>query len=498
MQELHFAGGLVDFVNWMVTTEGHKLVLMCCIWAVSGTFTERIPVINGGKTSIEDVERNVDVDHVSLAWTSGYDAHVKSFVNIISTPHGGTHLAGFERGVTKATTSALRATKGIPKYPDEGVTKDDVLEGVTAAVTVRLAEPQFEGQTKEVRHQRRRRDCEHGCHRIVGEVLSPAARKIRPDGCWRRWPRPPVPVSLPGRLRRPAGASLRWSRRPCRQNWLIVAVRMCRAPNCSSWRATRRWVRSNRVGIRIFRLPCRFGKDSEHVAGHREADAGKQRCAAIIQVMGAGSGRSFELPSVRYGRLVILTDADVDGAHIRCLLLTLIYRYMRPLLDAGMVYAAVPPLHQVTVGSGKRAKHHYTYSDEQSRTLLDELRRKKGHLGPGRHPTLQGLGEMDAEATRHNHFGSRPSTPAPHHGGGRRSHHPHVRRDHGLQPRASAATSSSTTLPNWTKPSLPHLTATPAEIYPGGLLRLPGLSADSSRCRETPDARPDTGGRYLL
>jgi DNA gyrase subunit B len=121
-------------------------------------------------------------------------------------------------------------------------------------------------------------------------------------------------------------------------------------------------------------------------------------CAAIIQVIGAGSGRSFDLEAARYGKIVLMTDADVDGAHIRTLLLTLFYRYMRPLVEAGRVFAAVPPLHRVEVlGSGKRKNEYiYTYSEAELQTTLRRLdragRRYKDDI-----QRYKGLGEMDAD-----------------------------------------------------------------------------------------------------
>jgi DNA gyrase subunit B len=120
-------------------------------------------------------------------------------------------------------------------------------------------------------------------------------------------------------------------------------------------------------------------------------------CAAIIQVIGAGSGRTFELPSARYGKVILMTDADVDGAHIRTLLLTLFFRYMRPLVDAGRVYAAVPPLHRIEVIGSGRAKNEfvYTYSEAEQLRTLAQLE-KKGRRWKEPPQRYKGLGEMDA------------------------------------------------------------------------------------------------------
>ncbi|MGA1458493.1 MAG: toprim domain-containing protein, partial [Aquiluna sp.] len=119
-------------------------------------------------------------------------------------------------------------------------------------------------------------------------------------------------------------------------------------------------------------------------------------CAAIIQVLGAGSGRTFELEAVRYEKIILMSDADVDGAHIRTLLLTLFFRYMRPLVEAGRVYAAVPPLHRVIVGTGKTKETIYTYSQAELNELLRDLeKRNKSYQQPIQR--YKGLGEMDAD-----------------------------------------------------------------------------------------------------
>ena len=122
-------------------------------------------------------------------------------------------------------------------------------------------------------------------------------------------------------------------------------------------------------------------------------------CASIIQVIGAGSGRSFQLDEARYGRVILMSDADVDGAHIRCLLLTLLYRYMRPLIESGRVFAAIPPLHRIDVVGGKRGELFYTYSDDEMRKVLSELT-KNGKRWKEPIQRYKGLGEMDADQLR--------------------------------------------------------------------------------------------------
>ena len=122
-------------------------------------------------------------------------------------------------------------------------------------------------------------------------------------------------------------------------------------------------------------------------------------CASIIQVIGAGSGKSFQLEDARYGRIILMSDADVDGAHIRCLLLTLLYRYMKPLIDDGRVFAAIPPLHRIEVVGGKRGEVHYTYSDDEMKKVITDLK-KNGKRWKEPVQRYKGLGEMDADQLR--------------------------------------------------------------------------------------------------
>ena len=144
-------------------------------------------------------------------------------------------------------------------------------------------------------------------------------------------------------------------------------------------------------------------------------------CAAIIQVLGAGSGRSFDLEAARYGKIIMMTDADVDGAHIRTLLLTLFFRYMKPLVEAGRVYAAVPPLHRVEViGNGRRKNEYiYTYSEAELRRTLEKLD-QGGPALQGRHPAVQGPGRDGRRPARGDHDGPASPHAAPGHRGARR------------------------------------------------------------------------------
>ncbi|MEI8056430.1 MAG: DNA topoisomerase IV subunit B [Actinomycetes bacterium] len=399
-QSYCFKGGLTEFVDYLSQDEPVTSVLRL---AGSGHFTETVPVLDGkGHMSSQDVERELGVD-IALRWGAGYESDVRSFVNIISTPKGGTHLAGFERALTKTINDQLRAQKAL-RASEDAVTKDDIAEGLTAIVTVRLAEPQFEGQTKEVLGT-------PAATRIVTNVVSRELAK--------------------------------WFTSPPRGDKTATKAVLDKIANASRARVaarTHRDVQRRKSALESSALPaklvdCRnddverseifivegdsalgtakFARDAEFQAllpirgkilntqKATVADMLKNtECAAIIQVVGAGSGRSFDLDQVRYGKIVLMSDADVDGAHIRCLLLTLVHRYMYPLLEAGRVYAAVPPLHrfEITNPGTKANEVVYTYSEDEYRRMLADLTAKgRSFKTPQRY---KGLGEMNASQLR--------------------------------------------------------------------------------------------------
>ncbi len=362
-----------------------------------GNFTETIPVLDDrGHMTPTDVERELQVD-VAVQWGSGYDTVVRSFVNVIATPHGGTHVAGFEKALVRTLNEQLRAVR-LLKNGDR-VNKEDVLEGLVAVVSVRLPEPQFEGQTKEVLGT-------PAAARIVDEVVG-AQLKAYLD-------RPPRGAKKPRALLEKvvAAAQARIAAREHRDNQrrkslLASSSLPAKLVDCRS--------ADDRSELFIVEGDSALGtaklaRDSEfqallpirgkilNVQKASLADMLKNaECASIIQVIGAGSGSSFDLDSARYQRVIVLADADVDGAHIRTLLLTLFHRYLRPMLEAGRVFTAVPPLHRIELTSVRKGqdKFRYTYSDaELNRTLLDLERRGQRWKEPVQR--YKGLGEMDA------------------------------------------------------------------------------------------------------
>ena len=361
-----------------------------------GTFTETVPVLDGkGGMSTQDVERHVGVD-IALRWGVGYEPTVVSFVNIIRTPKGGTHVNGFERAMVRTFNDQLRAAR-LLKVADDSVLKEDVLEGLTAVITVRLNEPQFEGQTKEVLGT-------PAVSKIVADVVSRELKAWLTSST--RLVKPQARAVLDkvvgaARTRVAARAHKEAQRRKTALEGSALPAKLadCRSDDVDSTEliivegdsalGTAKLARNSEYQAL---LPIR-GKIL-NVQKASIADMLKNaECAAIIQVVGAGSGRTFDLEQARYGKVILMADADADGGHIRCLLLTLLYRYMRPLLDAGRVFAAVPPLHRIEVVGTKEPI--YTYTDPEMKRKIAELERKGKRI---KQPIqrYKGLGEMDA------------------------------------------------------------------------------------------------------
>jgi DNA gyrase subunit B len=394
-EAFRFDGGISEFCAHLGSGEPVTEVLRL---TGSGSFTETIPVLDDrGHMTPTDVEREMQVD-VALQWGSGYDSVVRSFVNVIATPHGGTHVTGFERALTGTLNEQLKAARLLKG--DDKVTKEDTLEGLVAVVSVRLPEPQFEGQTKEVLGT-------PAVTKIVQQVVSTqlgSYLESPPRGA-KQQARAVLEKVISAAKARIAAREHRDNQR--RKSALASSSLPPKLVDCRS--------ADDRSELFIVEGDSALGtaklaRDSEfqallpirgkilNVQKASLADMLKNaECAAIIQVIGAGSGSSFDLDSARYQRVILMSDADVDGAHIRTLLLTLFHRYLRPMLDAGRVFAAVPPLHRIELTNVRKGqdKYRYTYSDaELNRTLLDLEKRGQRWKEPVQR--YKGLGEMDA------------------------------------------------------------------------------------------------------
>ena len=396
--EFSFDGGLAEFVNFLA--KDAELIPVKRISAVD-TFTETVPVLDPKTGSMEprEVERTCKVE-VAMRWGTGYETDVRSFVNIISTSKGGSHLSGFEQGILKSFRSAIEANARRLKATGLKIEKDDILTGLTAAISVSFPEPQFEGQTKETL----------GTPAIKGIVTNAVTKyldqflagKIRGTKAEAEKLLERVVSEAKARISARDVKDTQRRKNALESSTLPAKLVDCRASGTEgselfivegdSALGTAKLARDSAFQAL---LPIR-GKILNVQKASISDMLSNAECASIIQVLGAGSGRTFELEAARYEKIILMSDADVDGAHIRTLLLTLFFRYMRPLVEAGRVFAAVPPLHRVIVGTGKNKETIYTYSQQELTELLKKLEKaNKTYEQPIQR--YKGLGEMDAD-----------------------------------------------------------------------------------------------------
>lgn len=394
-----FEGGISEFAEHLATDAP-----ITDIWRLTGTgtFTETVPVLtDGGAMVPTELSRDCQVD-IALRWGTGYDTVVRSFVNIIATPKGGTHQAGFDQGLLKFLRQQVEQNSRRLKVGNDKLEKDDVLAGLTAVITVRLPEPQFEGQTKEVLGTPAVRN-------IVSNVLTKElgarfSSTKRDDKAQSSLLLDKVVAEMKSRISARAHKETQRRKNALESSSLPAKLVDCRSNDVAH---SELFIVEGDSALGTAKL----ARDSEHqallpirgkilnVQKASVADMlGNAECASIIQVIGAGSGRSFDISQARYGKVILMADADVDGAHIRTLLLTLFFRYMRPMIEEGRVFAAVPPLHRVVVMNpgSKPNETIYTYSETELQGVLAGLeRQKKRYQDPIQR--YKGLGEMDAD-----------------------------------------------------------------------------------------------------
>ncbi|BDV30654.1 DNA gyrase/topoisomerase IV subunit B [Microbacterium terricola] len=398
-RSFRYDGGISEFAEFLAPDAG-----VTDTWRLSGTghFTETVPVLQpGGAMVATEVQRECHVD-VAVRWGTGYETVSRSFVNIIATPKGGTHQQGFEQALMKVLRAQIEQNSRKLKVGNDKLEKDDILAGLTAVITVSLPEPQFEGQTKEVlgtpaarqivssvvakelaaRFSSPKRDDKSQTALLLDKVVSEMKARIsaRTHKETQRRKNALESSSLPAKLV------------DCRSN--DVADSELFIVEGDSALGTAKLARNSEYQAL---LPIR-GKILNVQKASISDMLGNAECASIIQVVGAGSGRSFDIDAARYGKVIMMSDADVDGAHIRTLLLTLFFRYMRPLIEAGRVFAAVPPLHRVIVVNpgSKPNETIYTYSEQELHALLAKLT-KSGRRWQEPVQRYKGLGEMDAD-----------------------------------------------------------------------------------------------------
>ncbi|TPX03722.1 DNA topoisomerase IV subunit B, partial [Schumannella luteola] len=394
-----FAGGISEFVEHLAPDAG-----VTDIWRIQGTgaYTETVPVLQeNGHMVPTELQRECEVD-LALRWGTGYDTVFRSFVNIIATPKGGTHQAGFEQGLLKFLRAEVEKNARRLKAGSDKLEKDDVLAGLTAVLTVRLPEPQFEGQTKEVLGTPAIRAIVSNA--VVKGMQERYASTKRDDKAQSALVLDKVVAEMKSRISARAHKETQRRKNALESSSLPAKLVDCRSNDVAD---TELFIVEGDSALGTAKL----ARDSEHqallpirgkilnVQKASIADMlGNAECASIIQVIGAGSGRSFDLEAARYGKVIIMSDADVDGAHIRTLLLTLFFRYMRPMIEDGRVFAAVPPLHRVVaMNPGSNPNDIiYTYSEPELQSVLATLK-KQGRRYQDPIQRYKGLGEMDAD-----------------------------------------------------------------------------------------------------
>ncbi|MDW5330141.1 DNA topoisomerase IV subunit B [Plantactinospora sp. KLBMP9567] len=392
-ETFHFPNGLADMVDYLAPA-ADKPVSGTLLVTGEGTYRENAADANGVMRS--NVERRAEVE-VAFRWGTGYERTVECFTNTIRNVHGGTHRRGFERGATRALVDAIRNARGLLKPKEDAPVLDDILEGLTAVVHVRIPEPQFTSQTKDelstapvtkvvqtvveqhikawLEDRKTKAEARTVLQKIVDAARVRLTQKQQKDAARRK-------TALEGAAMPPKLVDCR-STGVERSELFIVegdsALGTARLARSSEYQAL---------------LPIR-GKILNVQKASLQQVLDNAECSAIIQVLGAGSGRTFDLASLRYGRILIMADADVDGSHIRTLLITLFAKYMRPVIEAGRLYAAVPPLHKIST-KGKNPETHYTYTQAEMVATVGRLEKaKKQVVTPI--PRFKGLGEMDAD-----------------------------------------------------------------------------------------------------
>ncbi|GAA4423226.1 type IIA DNA topoisomerase subunit B [Actinokineospora soli] len=392
-ETFHFPGGLTDMVAFLAPSAEREVCGPLLITG-EGVYHENAADENGVMRS--KVERRAEVE-VALRWGTGYDRTVECFTNTIRNVHGGTHRKGFERGAVKALQDAISKTRGLLKPKEDLPTLDDVLEGMTAVVHVRIPEPQFTSQTKDELSTA-------GITKVIQGVVEKHVRAWTDD----RRTKAEAKVVLQkivdaGRVRIAQKQQKDAARR---KTALEGAAMPAKLVDCRTTGVARSELfivegdsalgsaRMARVSEYQALLPIR-GKILNVQKASLADTLRNAEIASIVQVLGAGTGRTFDLPAMRYGRVIIMADADVDGSHIRTLLITLFAKYMRPVIEDGRLYAAMPPLHKVQT-RGRNQQTFFTFTQREMEQKVAALT-KSGKQVVTPVPRFKGLGEMDAD-----------------------------------------------------------------------------------------------------
>ena len=367
-ETFHFKGGIIEFVKYVDANKDK---------------------INTEPIYVEGV-KDTNIVEVAMEYTDSYTENIFSYVNNINTEEGGTHLSGFKQALTRSINDYARKNN-LLKESDENLSGDDCREGITAVISIKVQEPQFEGQTK----------TKLGNSEIRGIVDNLVTEQL--EEFFEENPGEAKKIIEKAVMASRARAAARKARDLTRRKSILESSSLPgKLADCQSKDNTMTeiyLVEGDSAGgsakqgrDRKFQaiLPLR-GKILNVEKARLDRMLSSDEIKNMITAFGCGIGEDFDISKARYGKIIIMTDADVDGAHIATLLLTFFYRYMKPLITEGHVYIAKPPLYLVKKG---QKAHRYAYTDEELRTCMDEIGSDKKNVSVQRY---KGLGEMNPE-----------------------------------------------------------------------------------------------------
>jgi DNA gyrase subunit B len=367
-ETFHFKGGIIEFVKYVDANKDK---------------------INAEPIYVEGV-KDTNIVEVAMEYTDSYTENIFSYVNNINTEEGGTHLSGFKQALTRSVNDYARKNN-LLKDNDENLSGDDCREGITAVISIKVQEPQFEGQTK----------TKLGNSEIRGIVDNLVTEQL--EELFEEHPGEAKKIIEKAVMASRARAAARKARDLTRRKSILESSSLPgKLADCQSKDNTMTeiyLVEGDSAGgsakqgrDRKFQaiLPLR-GKILNVEKARLDRMLSSDEIKNMITAFGCGIGEDFDITKARYGKIIIMTDADVDGAHIATLLLTFFYRYMKPLITEGHVYIAKPPLYLVKKG---QKAHRYAYTDEELRVCMDEIGSDKKNVTVQRY---KGLGEMNPE-----------------------------------------------------------------------------------------------------
>ena len=367
-ETFHFKGGIIEFVKYVDANKDK---------------------INAEPIYVEGV-KDTNIVEVAMEYTDSYTENIFSYVNNINTEEGGTHLSGFKQALTRSVNDYARKNN-LLKDSDENLSGDDCREGITAVISIKVQEPQFEGQTK----------TKLGNSEIRGIVDNLVTEQL--EEFFEEHPGEAKKIIEKAVMASRARAAARKARDLTRRKSILESSSLPgKLADCQSKDNTMTeiyLVEGDSAGgsakqgrDRKFQaiLPLR-GKILNVEKARLDRMLSSDEIKNMITAFGCGIGEDFDITKARYGKIIIMTDADVDGAHIATLLLTFFYRYMKPLITEGHVYIAKPPLYLVKKG---QKAHRYAYTDEELRVCMDEIGSDKKNVTVQRY---KGLGEMNPE-----------------------------------------------------------------------------------------------------